>query len=441
MAVGWHRTVRAWRDPVMLRIFINGVASGLPWVMVGSALTLWLHDKGFQRSEIGLFALIAIAYAVNLIWAPLVDRLSWGKTSEKRRCWIILMLAVIFVATLLISLVDPTREGQLVLLIALMLVIAFAGATQDIAIDAQRIELIASDDPDKISAGAAVAAIGWWSGYGFVGAAALWLAQWFESIAPDHYWQLTYFCLALFVLLCLVLVSLGNITMHATVARGPQRNFDVLNTYWQPLRAFGVNFGLKTAILLICMILLFKSGEAFLGRMSLLFYREIGFSTADIALYSKGLGTLSYCIFAALGCMISVRYGLLKGLLIGGIAMASTNLLFVWLYFAPSPQLFGFAVVADQFTTAVSTVAFVAFISQLCDRAYTATHYAVLASLGNLSRTSLAAFSGYMVNFLGGNWAYFFVLTALMAVPSLLLLIILAPRLKQQLGNARTRIL
>ena len=184
-----------------------------------------------------------------------------------------------------------------------------------------------------------------------------------------------------------------------------------------------MRYGVQVAVMVLAGIFLFKIGEAFLGRMSLLFYKEIGFTKSDIALYSKGYGTVALVIFAIIGSVINARYGVLRGLIVGGAAMALTNLLFAALAWHPEFWLFATAVVADQFTTAVSTVAFVAFLSQLCDRNWTATQYAALASLGTASRTTLAASSGYLIDGVGGNWPIFFAITTLMVLPSLLLIL------------------
>ena len=450
-AVHWSKVLRAYLDPVMLRVLMNGVVSGLPWVMIGSALTLWLQENGYSRSGIGLFALLGAAYALNLLWAPLVDGLQVPGLTRllgERRAWIISMQAIILLALLGIGMLDPQQPAQLSLLIGLMLVIAVAGATQDVAIDAQRIELVASTDAEKVAVGAATTTIGWWIGYGFGGAFALGLSQYLEAVVPGRHWQLTYQALAVVVGLCMLLSCIGKAQLHrpeglqrAATAGGAQPRSRLGALFVAPVLSFIYRYGLKIGLSVVALIFLFKLGEAFLGRMSILFYREVGFSKVDIALYSKGFGTLAYCLFAVLGSLISVRYGLFRGVLIGGIAMAGTNLLFAWLSLAPSPQLFAFAVVADQFTTAVSTVAFVAFISQLCDRAYTATQYAALASLGNLARTTLAAGSGFVVDALHGNWALFFVLTTMLALPGLLLLIGLRRPLAPVLSGAKTGIL
>ncbi|NNC55476.1 MAG: hypothetical protein HKO07_07130 [Pseudomonadales bacterium] len=191
-----------------------------------------------------------------------------------------------------------------------------------------------------------------------------------------------------------------------------------------PLLAFFKRNGLQLALALLTFILLFKIGEAFLGRMSLVFYREIGFSNSDIAYYSKLVSWAVTVVFSLLSGAFVARFGVLRGLFIAGLAMSASNLMFAWLAVAgPVKSLFAAAVVVDGFTSAWSTVAFVAFLSSLCDRNYTATQYALLASLGTLGRTLFASGSGQLVDWLQGNWALFFILTALAVIPSLIILL------------------
>jgi PAT family beta-lactamase induction signal transducer AmpG len=169
-------------------------------------------------------------------------------------------------------------------------------------------------------------------------------------------------------------------------------------------------------------IFLFKVGEAFLGRMSIVFYKEVGFSNQQIAEYTKLFGWLITVLFTLLGSAFNTRFGVVRGLLLGGLAMAGSNLMFaVIASVGPLEWLLVLTLVVDNFTTAFSTVAFVSFLTALTGRAFSATQYALLASLGNLSRTTLAGLSGYTVDWLG-SWERFFVVTALMVLPSLIML-------------------
>ena len=433
----WRSALAAYRGPLMPQIFLLGAISGFPWVLIGSLLTLWLQETGFSRSQVGLFGVVFAVYAINLLWAPLVDAAAPPllRRFGQRRGWIALMQLLIFMLVLWLATLDPA--ANLWLMAGVALGIAIASATQDVAIDALRIELVGDAEPQRLASGAAMAVSGWWGGYGLLGGLLLGLAAQLEQrLAAGEHWLWCYLAAAFIgvLLTCAMLACVpeparatpGSAVATPAVPGVPawQRiAASAVRAYLAPLRAFLGQHGLKLACILLMAVFAFKIGEAMLGRMSLLFYTEIGFSKTDIALYSKGFGTISYCLFAVVGSLISVRYGLLRGLLLSGIAMAATNLLFALLAWYPERWLFGVAVVADQLTTAVSTVAFVAFLSHLCQRGHTATQYAALASLGNLARTTLAAGSGLIVDGLGGDWPLFFLLTALLVLPSIALLL------------------
>ncbi len=445
--------LKAYADSRLAKVLLIGIISGLPWVLHGAMITLWLKDAGFTRSAIGLFGYIATVYALNFLWAPLVDalRIPWlGDALGRRRSWILMLQAVILLSA--VGLYFYSLPVNPWVIATFGLIIAAASATQDVAIDAMRIELMQKNESAMIAAGAAIATAGWYTGYNAGGAIALYAADWLKQAGVENPWGMTYLLMAVVIVATNIALLFAKepaseraavlTGIKAGNASGPVLGHapghvlgnalgNVLSnagawiraSFWLPLSEFFRRNGMQTALLLLGFIVLFKVGEAFLGRMSLLFYREVGFSEADIATYSKLLGWGTIVVFSILGSLFSIRYGLLKGLIICGIAMAATNLMFAWLArVGPDISLFAAAVVSDQFTSAISTVAFVAFISQLCDRAYTATQYALLASIGNLSRTTLSAHSGQVVDALGGAWDIFFVLTAVMAVPGLLLL-------------------
>jgi PAT family beta-lactamase induction signal transducer AmpG len=190
-----------------------------------------------------------------------------------------------------------------------------------------------------------------------------------------------------------------------------------------PIEEFFDRNGTRLAISILLFIFLFKLGEAYLGRMSIVFYREVGFSNADIAYYSKMINWVTTIVFSLIGSVFTIRYGILKGLFIGGIAMASSNLLFaVMAIVGPDKLLFAFTVFVDGFTSAWGSVAFVALLSVLCNKNFSASQYALMASLGTFGRVMLGSYSGIIVDWLDGNWAVFFLLTALMVIPSLLFL-------------------
>ena len=439
------RALGGYADRRMPRIFLIGAVSGLPWVFIGSALSLWLRESGMDRSTVGFAGAITAVYAVNFLWAPLIDRLPLPYLTRRfggRKAWILLCQAVIIACLLLWSLLDPAVD--LVLVVGLGLVLAIASASQDITIDALRIEQVERGETEAMAAGAAVAVLGWWTGFKLGGLLQLWVADRLEIAGVGGYWQISFIVMALLVVLMAFAVSrIPEASVRKAVGRprksagaaGPTMRW-LKETLFDPLWAFFRQNGLKVALGLLAFIFLFKIGEAFLGKMSILFYREIGFSKTDIGLYSKGLGWLTTVAFTLVGGWVSMRLGTLRALVLAGIAMASTNLLFSALAWAGKVEwLFAMAVVLDDLAAAFSSVAFVAFISLLVDRRYTATQYALLASIGAAGRTLLAAYSGALVDALEGDWGMFFVITALMVVPSLLVLWHLAPDLGRALGR------
>ena len=429
-------------DIRMLRILLLGIISGFPWVLIGSSLSLWLKEEGLSRSTIGWAGLIFAVYAFNYLWAPLIDRIRIPWLTNKvghRRGWIIVMQIVILLSLVLWNLVDPT--ANLALVITVGLIIAIASATQDITVDALRIEQIGQDEGKSMQAGAAMAVVGWWTGYKLGGVIALNAAEYFQNAGFENYWQLTFLILGIVIIACniaLMFVHEGQPTERQEAQRRTDEmiqsklgasNFATKSAAWisgtiaGPIISFFKKNGFKIALGILGFVFLFKIGEAFLGRMSIVFYKEIGFSKGDIAIYSKGLGWITTVVFTLLGGLFAIRSGVIKAMFVSGILMASTNLLFSALaWTGKSEWLFAVAVIFDDMAAAFATVAFVAFISMLVDRTYTATQYALLASIGTAGRTTLAASSGAMVDWLNGDWGIFFVITAVMVIPSLIFL-------------------
>ncbi|MGQ9426356.1 AmpG family muropeptide MFS transporter [Gilvimarinus sp. F26214L] len=508
--------------PRILTIFFLGAAQGFPWVIISTGLTIWLKDSGVDRATIGFAGAILVAYSVNFLWSPLVDRFNLGPLGRvlgNRRAWILAMQAAIVLGCLIASTFDPVT--QLRALVIACFAVALAAATQDVAIDAFRIESFEEDETDYLAAGSSAITAGWWTGYAAIGFIPLWLSDpnnlgmaWPDiyrlmalimvglMLAPllakvrpgarqerqhaveERYAQLlaaqpparnTALLVAIAVMIALAgWAALGSPGLSPVVAGwwgyvplilavegaivifilrdlwsfdsgasgtgsgAPVTTFHhllawLVTTLIQPLKQFFIHNGLKLGLGLLLFIFLFKIGEAFLGRMSLQFYKEIGFSNTDIATWSKLTTWWVTIIFSLLGGLMNMRFGVVKGLLISGIAMSATNLLFaVIAQVGPSIPLYAFTIVVDGFATAWSTVAFVALISMLADRSFTASQYALMASLGTLGRTLLASSSGLMVDWLGGNWALFFVITSLMVIPSLILLLFLSGKLNRR---------
>ena len=443
-------TFSVYFDKRMLRILLLGAISGFPWVLIGSSLSLWLKEDGLSRSTIGWAGLIFAVYAFNYMWAPLIDRVQIPYLTKKighRRGWIVLMQLSILICLAIWSVINPTEN--LALVISIGLIIAISSATQDITVDALRIEQIGENESQSMAAGAAMAVVGWWSGYKLGGVIALFTAEYLENIGLTDYWQMTFLILGVVV----ILMNIGLMFVHEPLSldRSQKQNETdeliqnklgsqnaltkiiawISGTLGGPVVSFFKKNGFSIALGILGFVFLFKIGEAFLGRMSVIFYKEIGFSKSDIAIYSKTLGWITTVVFTLLGGLFVIRSGVIKAMFLAGIIMAATNLLFTALaWTGKSELLFAFAVIFDDIAAAFATVAFVAFISLLVDRTYTATQYALLASIGTAGRTTLASSSGALVDWLNGDWGIFFILTAIMVIPSLICLWMIKNKLK-----------
>ncbi|WP_286265210.1 AmpG family muropeptide MFS transporter [Thalassotalea atypica] len=509
------QTLQYFKDRRLLTIFCFGIASGYPWVMIGSAMSGWLKDEGLSRSSIGLFGLIFLVYSINFLWSPLVDRLKvpvLHRLLGQRRSWICITQAIIVILCLLLTQLNVSQQLSTMALYGL--IIAIAGATQDIAIDAYRIDILNDKDKNVLAAGSAMATAGWWTGFAGLGSVPFLLVdspnwQWSEaywvlaalmailtitalvvkepqsqreelqnriqqqyaSIVPNQQFKavsVLFLLTLLITCVCLKVFSTSSVLDQLLLSQYPTASFSIfifaivalfirqltqlnavvssqigisnnhtdpipnrfhhfvawlLTTLVAPIQEFFDRNGTKLALSILLFIFLFKLGEAYLGRMSIVFYREVGFSNADIAYYSKLINWSVTIVFSLIGSVFTIRYGILKGLFIGGIAMASSNLLFALIAMVgPNKALLAFTVFIDGFTSAWGSVAFVALLSVLCNHTFTASQYALMASLGTFGRVTLGSYSGIIVDWLDGNWSLFFVLTALMVIPSLLFL-------------------
>ncbi|MCK5817972.1 MAG: MFS transporter [Psychromonas sp.] len=427
----WKNTIQSYLDKRLLWIFLIGCSSGFPWVLIGSAMSGWLTDAGLTRTAIGYFGSVFVVYAINFLWAPLVDRVKLPilyRLLGQRRSWILLCQFIVLVFTLLIAGTNPAHDLMYTSILAL--IIATASATQDIAIDAYRIDTFPkSAKINKLPQSSAMAVIGWWTGYSLPGYLAF--------ISADTIgWNNIYYGMAGVAILLMVftlVVQEPKSDREKLQTQAEARHAKVLGTsmplttwlsvtVFEPFLDFFKRNGVKVSLTILAFVFLFKIGEAFLGRMSIPFYKEIGFSNEQIGYYSKLIGWGATMLFTLLGSMINVRLGVVRGLMIGGIAMSTSNLMFSWIaHVGPNEHLFLATILIDNFTTAFSTVAFVSFLTMMTGEAFSATQYALLASLGNLGRTTLASFSGELVDYLN-NWSLFFIITALMVIPSLIML-------------------
>ena len=293
----WFDSLSVYKDIRMLRILLLGSISGFPWVLIASSLSLWLKEEGLSRSTIGWAGLIFGVYAFNYLWAPIIDRVQIPLLTKKlghRRGWIVLMQIIILLSLIVWSVINPTEN--LALLISVGLIIAIASATQDITVDALRIEQISENEGKSMAAGAAMAVVGWWTGYKLGGVVALFTAEYFENLGIIDYWQATFLILGVLI----ILMNIGLMFVHEPIEtdrQAKQKETDELisgklgssnvitnfiayitGTIGGPIISFFRKNGFAIAAAILGFVFLFKIGEAFLGRMSIVFYNELGFS-------------------------------------------------------------------------------------------------------------------------------------------------------------------
>jgi MFS transporter, PAT family, beta-lactamase induction signal transducer AmpG len=401
-------------QPRMLIVFVMGFASGLPLLLTGATLSFWLAEAGVTLAAIGLFALVGVPYNFKFVWAPFIDRVPLPVLTRwlgRRRSWMLVIQVGLMSALAVLGYSQP--EATPLITAAAALAVAFFSASQDIVIDAYRIEIL---DPDEQGAGAAVTQAGYRMGLIAAGAGALFLAE-----AID--WSLVYVVMA-------GLVFIGMLA--AILAPDPERRRPELaegtsqlgfkSMVGDPFIEFFQRSGPLTAIIILAFILLYKFGDAYAGVMAYPFYYEMGFSKSEVATVSKIFGVVAALVGVFLGGLIVRRYGIMKSLLGCGILQMLSNLM----YAAQSVvghdvQFLYYTIGIENLSGGMGSAAFVAYLSVLCNTKFTGTQFALFSSFMAFGRTLLSTSSGFVVEITG--WYNFFVISTVVALPGLLLLL------------------
>lgn len=436
----WLSALEVYRDRRVLSLLFLGFSSGLPFGVLADPLSAWLVDEGVSKTEIGLFALVSLPYSIKFLWSPIMDKMAlplFTRVLGRRRGWVLftqlVLLAAIGGMGMTMPGVDPWWTA------ALALAVAFSSASQDIVIDAYRVEILPTD---KLAAGAATAVFGWRLGQVGGGAAGLVFADIFS-------WQTVFWGMAAFVVVGIIAILINPEPQVRPSAESEAReqaveDFLERKSHLRPWLAetlawlYGAvvcpfaDFMTRRgwgAILLF--ILLYKYGDAILAVMKVPFFLDIGFSKTEIAAVVKIFGFNAIIVGGVLGGVVLARFGMMRGLLLCGVLMAASNLVFVvqaWV--GPDPRMLAVTVAVENVTTGMGTTAFVAYLSSLCTVAYTASQYALLTSFMAFSRTVMSSGGGWLADQV--NWVTFFVLTTLAAIPGLLLLLWMIRRFPPQ---------
>jgi PAT family beta-lactamase induction signal transducer AmpG len=404
------RALGPYRDPRLLAILVMGFASGLPLALTGATLAVWMRQAGLSLTAIGLFALVGIAYNVKFLWAPLLDGLSPpGPTRGlgRRKGWTLILQGALALAVLALGLADPARAPLATALAAV--VVAFLSASQDVVIDAFRVELL---EEREQGAGAAATQVGYRVGMVASGAGALYTAEFWG-------WTTAYTVMAGLLLPAMAVVWLTPEPGRGTPAAPPAQGIAWLReAFVDPFLDF-TRRSRWPAVLLF--VVLYKLGDALAGVMTSAFYVDLGFSRIEIANVSKIFGVLATILGVLLGGAVVYRLGVLRALLLCGVLQMLSNLMFAaQALVGHSVPMLMLTIGTENLTGGMGSAAFVAYLSSLCSPAYTATQYALLSSLAAVARTTLAAAGGALAE--ASGWAVFFVLSTGAAVPGLALL-------------------
>jgi len=405
----WVKAAEVYRDRRQLIILLMGYSSGMPFLLTSAVLSFWMTKVGVDLTTIGIFVLVGTPYAFKFVWAPLVDQLPLpGLDSRlgRRRSWMLLAQVGVLVSTLALAWSDPVQTPWFTATAAFA--IAFFSATQDIAVDAYRIEIL---NDDEQGAGSATTQLGYRIALWIVDAMALLL----PSILP---WPLVLSAIA-------ALIIVGIVTTFFATEPKADRPVIASTGAWvnqAVVRPFAEFLAYRGWVVILLFALLYKYGDALGGSMARPFYVALGFTGPEIFGVTKSFGVAATILGGLVGGIVVARYGLFKALLVGGILQAVTNLLFSWQAAAGHDiVVLTIAITADNFTGSLGSIAFVAYLSSLCTTGMAGTQYALLTSLMAFGRTTLSAGGGWLAATIG--WPAFWLATTLLAVPGLLLLL------------------
>ncbi|MGZ4976951.1 MAG: AmpG family muropeptide MFS transporter [Methylobacter sp.] len=422
----WRLAFSVYIQPRVRSMVFLGFSAGLPFLLVFSTLSAWLRDEGVERSVIGFFSWIGITYSIKVFWAPVIDRLPLPLLTKflgKRRSW--MLLAQLGIVIGLVGMGNSDSHSQLQQIALFALWVAFCSATQDVVIDAYRIESVS---PEYQGAMAATYVLGYRIALLVAGAGAFYIADYAS-------WKVAYFIMAIAMSIGLITTlclkepehkhfnsqSDEHVVKHRNIWRRLSAGF--VDAVLSPFVEFFGRNG-RVGLLILMLIALYKMSDITMGVMANPFYLDLGFNKKDIADISKVFGFFMTIAGAAIGGALVVRYGIMRPLLLGAVMVAATNLLFAVLAVSePNLLLLAGVISADNLSGGVATSVFIAYLSSLTSTAYTATQYALFSSLMTLPAQLLGGFSGVVVDQYG--YTVFFIYASAVGLPAIVLVLLL----------------
>ncbi len=424
----WGQTLKVYLEPASLRMLFLGFSAGLPLLLVLGTLSFRLREAGVDRATIGFLSWVGLAYAFKWAWAPLVDRLPIPVLSRalgRRRAWLLLAQGLVVAGLAGMAVNDPQRALEPIVWCALL--VAFGSATQDIALDAFRIE---SADSSRQAALAAAYQTGYRLAMIWAGAGVLWVAARAEVAGAAAYqhgaWQTAYFVMAASMAVGIVTVLLSP--EPAPRVLPPSRNAAawLREVLVEPFAEFLRRYRWQ-AVLILALIAVYRISDVVMGIMANPFYVDMGYTKDEVAAITKVFGVVMTLVGAFAGGALALRFGVMRVLMLGAVLSAASNLLFAWLGgLGHDLQALVFVISADNLSSGIASAAFIAYLSSLTNVNYSATQYALFSSMMLLLPKYLAGFSGVYVDAFG--YVNFFTSTAALGAP-VLVLVWLASRL------------
>jgi len=412
---------RAYTQKITLRMFFLGFSAGLPLLLVLGTLGFWLREAGIDRSTIGYLSWIGLIYGLKWIWAPLVDRLTLPFLSNwlgRRKAWLLIAQILVMMGLVGMSVSDPSQQVNAVACFAVL--VAFGSATQDIALDAFRIE-----SADTKMQGILAAA--YQTGYRFAmiwaGAGVLWIAaraqQTPDHVYDHHGWQVAYLCMAASMLIGVITVLFSREKQYVSQIQVQSIRQWVQVAFLEPFADFLKRYQWH-AVLILALIAVYRISDVVMGIMANPFYVDMGYTKDEVASVTKVFGVIMTLLGAFIGGGLTVRFGIYRILMLGAILSAASNLLFAWLA-TQGHDLTGliFVISADNLSSGIASAAFIAYLSSLTNISYSATQYALFSSMMLLIPKWMAGFSGVYVDHFG--YSTFFISTAIIGLPVLIL--------------------
>jgi PAT family beta-lactamase induction signal transducer AmpG len=441
---GWADAVLAYRNPQVAAMLFLGFSAGLPFMLVFSTLSAWLREVGIERATIGMLSWVGIIYTVKFFWAPVVDKLRLPvlhRLLGRRRSW--MLLGQVGIAIGLLNMAHMSPVGNLAVVASLALLVAFSSATQDIAVDAWRIE---SAPTEMQGVMAAAYQLGYRIAMMVASAGALW-------IAADHGWTVSYTSMAACACIGIVTTLVvrepaARVIKHTLAQEARVRDWLERKAHWpesmrnlgawfvgavvNPFVDFFTRYGVKLAVLMLAFIGSYRLADFTMGVMSNPFYLDVGFTLKEIAAVAKGFGVFWSILGTLVGGMAVARLGVIRSLALGSVLVIIANLMFAAFASYNQPNLLGlaFLISADNLAMGIAGTSLIAYLSSLTSASYTATQYALFSSIYALPGKLLMGTSGFVVDAIG--YPAFFVYTSTLGLPALVLLFFLARKMRQE---------